>query len=405
VSRRLVWGLVAAALAVLVPAALVIGQGKRAKRPDLVPSFAVEPPQDAAPGSTLRLAFTIANEGRRAAGRSVVRAYLAPDRRFNRGTLLLQGQRRVARIGAGRARSGLLNAVVPPGAPAAVYFVIVCADDTNRVRESDDRRNCHPSGQAVTIGPPRAPAGGPAGAPGPQGPAGEPGQQGPAGAQGTPYFRIDRTILATGEANLDDQTGPNAGGTPDEGSTQQQDVLTIGPLTFTILCRENVPGEVENSNFPHGAEDATKKDEAKVLVYSSSGLLSFKEERGQAAGLGARVDIPPGRGVPGDDTVAGGEGQHQILAVERQGDDGMGPDATPAASGTAPGVPDNPYHAGFDQGIAYIAHSSGLHVLFEGFAGIDTAGTTTPEGDDNGDSCVFGGAVTVLHGTVPAGRR
>lgn len=111
-------------------------------RPDLSVARLVAPPGGAA---TLELRDAVRVSGR--AGRTVVRYYLSRDRRRSRDDRRLTGSRTVT----ARSRAGLARVRVPAAVPRAAYFVVACADDTQRVRERNERNNCRASAGRVTL--------------------------------------------------------------------------------------------------------------------------------------------------------------------------------------------------------------------------------------------------------------
>jgi hypothetical protein len=236
-----------------------------------------------------------------------------------------------------------MTLTIPAGTAADSYFLLVCADDTDRIDESSER-NCVASGQQlavdqVTVGD-RGPAG-PLGAPGPKG------ETGPAGA--SPDLRqIPRTELEMGPRDVQDAIGPNTGGDPEEGGALVT-LMTVGPVVIRGRCVGMATG--------HGHQ-------AKILVHATSGRVGFVGNHGK------RGNLLPGLGTPGSDGNDGGDGAHMFLA----------------ASGS-------PSYAG---AFGYVAHSDGTELSLDVWTGIDTFGIA-PAGLDNGDTCVFGGLVKVVN--------
>jgi len=363
VRRRL-----AVALALLVAAAVLIPsigltQGSR-ELPNLRVTSATEPPDFADPGDRFRIAFTVGNEGSAGARRrTITRAYLSRGRGLSDDDVALRS-RRTSAIRAEGQVSGRMTVTVPADLPAGAYYLLVCADATDLVDEFDDAHNCHISGQELRLG---APPPGPAG---PVGPQGEPGPKGDPGPASVESYELARTVMELGTPNVHDEVNDGDPGEADEGSTQNTEVLVVGPFRFRTLCRTALPKEND------------ERDDAKILVYIDEGTMAFEGRQG------ARMNVPAGTGRPGANGASGGEGQHQIIAAARDGDGGMGSGQTGFVSG-------------MNEASVYLVHSSGWEVVFEGYAAVDTLGAGEP-GTSNEDRCVFGGEATVV--AKPAAR-
>jgi hypothetical protein len=77
-----------------------------------------------------------------------------------------------------------------------------------------------------------------------------------------------------------------------------------------------------------------------------------------------------------------------LLSVVRESDEGTSPEQTDSG-------PNVGNFSGFGTVRAYVVHTNGTELLFEGYAGVDTLGAGTPT-DDADDRCVFGGTVTAI---------
>ena len=359
--RNVVLGLVVCAgIAVLAPPAV-------AQSPDLIVTSAAEPPDFRPASGKFRHAFSVGNKGTAPVRRrTIVRVYASIGRRQGDDDVLLGGRRAIQPLRPRAEQSRRITVRLRGDLPER-FFIITCADDTDRVDEAQENNNCSISGQSVRT---EDVFRGPPGPQGPQGPAGAQGPQGPQGppAPGSDIRVLPRTVLDTGTANIPDADTPSGPAT--EGSTQTQQLLTVGPFSFEALCREPPPGAFDGEAF----------DEAKLLVYHNdpNGTMAYD------AGKGTRANVPDGRGVPGDEGATGGEGKHQLIALTREPDEGMAPDGS-----------SDSFISGFHASSAYIIHSSGWELLFNGYAAIDTLGVGV-FGDDNGDQCVFGGSVQVM---------
>jgi hypothetical protein len=109
----------------------------------------VEAPSSVAQGGTLVTTVVVRNAGKAAAGTSSVRVALSTDKRVGKDKAL-SPTTSIPGLRAGAATSGKARATVPLATAPGRYFVVVCADATKRVRESDEGDNCT-VGPAVTV--------------------------------------------------------------------------------------------------------------------------------------------------------------------------------------------------------------------------------------------------------------
>lgn len=353
--RKVLTAIGVATVAVASLPAIGLTQGGSASAPDLAASAASEPPDFELAGGRFRIYLTVSNQGRASAEVSRARAFLSTDQA--RGGDIAVGSRRIPAI---RPRSQATRDAtlrIPENTAAGFYYLIVCADGTRQVTESAEGNNCFIGGQQVGIDATPDTRGGP----GPQGPAGPQGEQGPSGP-GYGLIRVPRTLLQFGQPTVDDEastqtygSGEANDGEPDEGSSSKTDLLTVGPITFRALCRQEPDNFVNNSN--------TTSVEAKILVRTTHGTMSFKGANGP------RGNIPAGDGTAGDEGVEGGEGKRQVLAV----------------GGSSTGG------AAFRSAIeGFVSHSDGTYISLQGlYGGINVMGSGR-------ERCIFGGAVRVI---------
>ena len=140
------------ALAVLALAlALAAPAPAFAARPDLTVPRVGAVPATAAPGATVGLTDTTRNRGRAAAKPTRTARYLSPDRSKGRGDRRI-GTRRVPALRP--RRSSRRRTAVRLPAVAGEFFVIACADDRRRVRESSERNNCRASASRLRVASP-----------------------------------------------------------------------------------------------------------------------------------------------------------------------------------------------------------------------------------------------------------
>jgi subtilase family serine protease len=122
-------------------------------RPDLVTSAASAPPTTAARGSKLQITDTAQNLGAIKTPSTRMRYYLSLDGVKGAGDRLLTGSRGVPGLAPGGSHSATATLTVPTATPVGTYFVLVCADDTNNVVETDEKNNCKASPGTMMVTP------------------------------------------------------------------------------------------------------------------------------------------------------------------------------------------------------------------------------------------------------------
>src|SRR3954470_14458867 len=139
------------ALAVVaVPASAT---AKPKPRPNLASSALGDPPSSLARGASLAGTATIANKGKRRAGKSRTGFFLSPDAKWSVDDLAL-GSVKTKALGRGKKVAVVGAFKVPAAAEARGYRLLVCADSAGKVRESNERNNCRASRSTLTIAPP-----------------------------------------------------------------------------------------------------------------------------------------------------------------------------------------------------------------------------------------------------------
>jgi CARDB protein/cadherin domain-containing protein/cadherin-like protein len=146
----------ASALALLAAALLVAASasartGASPPRPDLVVRSLTSSPATLAPRDALTAKFVIANAGKRAARASVAAAYLSRDKVKGKGDRRLTPASSVARLKPRKSARRSATLVIPPATAVGPWFVIVCADDTGRVREAKEKNNCRAATTPILV--------------------------------------------------------------------------------------------------------------------------------------------------------------------------------------------------------------------------------------------------------------
>ena len=136
---------------------------------------------------------------------------------------------------------------------------------------------------------------------------------------------MGRTTLGIGRATVDLAQFPKANGKRADGVATRtrvdaEGLIKVGPLTFRALCRRTTNGEGEppDTTTAGGGFDEDG-EEAKILVDTDSGTMSFNGQNGP------RSNIPAGTGTPSDDEEAGGEGKHKLVVAVRDPNDSTDP--------------------------------------------------------------------------------
>ena len=99
-------------------------------------------------GATLRLIFTVANNGDRTARRSKVRAFLSRDTRRGRGDVRLLAAKSIPPLPRGAMARETGTARIPRRTGTGRWFLIVCAIAE---RDANSRNNCRRSSRRTTV--------------------------------------------------------------------------------------------------------------------------------------------------------------------------------------------------------------------------------------------------------------
>jgi len=156
--------------ALLVAASASAQTGARPPGPDLVVRSLANPAATVVPREALTASFVVTNMGKRSARQSLAAAYLSRDRSKGKGDLRLAPTSSVARLKPDRSARRNAAVVIPDATSAGPWFLIVCADDTSRVPETNERNNCRAATTPISVTkvpPPPPPAPPPPGPPPP----------------------------------------------------------------------------------------------------------------------------------------------------------------------------------------------------------------------------------------------
>jgi subtilase family serine protease len=123
-------------------------------RPDLVMAAVNNPPATAVRGTSIQVSETVWNKSSfNATATFRVQYYLSLDGLKNGGDRLLTGYRTVVGLAANVSLPATTLVTIPAATPAGDYFLLVCADDTFLVIESNETNNCLASTAKLTVTP------------------------------------------------------------------------------------------------------------------------------------------------------------------------------------------------------------------------------------------------------------
>jgi subtilase family serine protease len=125
----------------------------RIEAPDLVETAGTNPPATAKRGGRFSVTDTARNTGTTTAKASVTRYYLSPDPARSSGDTRLKGSRSVSSLAQAAQSSGTVRVTIPTATTLGSYYLLVCADDTKAVVESQEGNNCKASATGVTVKP------------------------------------------------------------------------------------------------------------------------------------------------------------------------------------------------------------------------------------------------------------
>jgi hypothetical protein len=119
-------------------------------RPDLVEMAVLVSKPTVPTGASLRVTDTARNRGLAAAPRLTIGYYLSRDRTPGLGDLRFGG-RSIGGLPVRASSRGSALVRIPRSTLPGSYRILACADDRHRVRESEERNNCHPTTTALVV--------------------------------------------------------------------------------------------------------------------------------------------------------------------------------------------------------------------------------------------------------------
>ena len=118
--------------------------------PDLVETSVTDPPSSESAGDSFPVTDKVENQGNRKAAASVTRYYLSSTGVKDTGAVLLTGSRSIPALVPGGISEGTVTVKIPSNTSDGIYYLLACADDTNKVAESNETNNCIPSLTQIT---------------------------------------------------------------------------------------------------------------------------------------------------------------------------------------------------------------------------------------------------------------
>jgi hypothetical protein len=120
---------------------------------DLVTTKVGDPPATVIANQKFTVGDTVLNQGQLATVATTTTYYLSLDPFKSGNDKELDGQRTVGPLDPGATSTGSVGVIVPTNAPLGTYYLLACADDPNRIAESNDDNNCAASGATVDLVP------------------------------------------------------------------------------------------------------------------------------------------------------------------------------------------------------------------------------------------------------------
>lgn len=118
---------------------------------DLTVTSVSNPPMSKKCGSSFYIKDTVMNSGGLATGRFAMRYYLSLDTIKDDSDILLKGSRTLKKIKDGKSSNGKTKVIIKKSTLPGAYYLIVCADDTNKISESNETDNCTASNTTINV--------------------------------------------------------------------------------------------------------------------------------------------------------------------------------------------------------------------------------------------------------------
>ena len=132
-------------LALIAGTAPLQSAGAVIRRPDLAVASVTNPPMTVVRGAALPLTTVVKNGGRAKAGPSTLRFYISKNRTKGATDKKLQQVRSIPGLLPGKTSKGKTTLRLPATLAAGGFYIVACADDLKKVRESNETNNCKAS--------------------------------------------------------------------------------------------------------------------------------------------------------------------------------------------------------------------------------------------------------------------
>ncbi|HXJ62578.1 MAG TPA: CARDB domain-containing protein, partial [Actinomycetota bacterium] len=119
--------------------------------PDLVVSAVSTNAARVVRGHAFGVASTVKNLGQAAAAASTERFYLSADKLRGVGDRRMIQVRQIARLSHNATSAGTISLKPTVATPEGIYYVVACADDLAKVKESNERNNCRTTATRVNV--------------------------------------------------------------------------------------------------------------------------------------------------------------------------------------------------------------------------------------------------------------
>jgi hypothetical protein len=106
----------------------------------------------ASPTGKITVTDTVDNPSALTAPASTTRFYLSPDAVKNAGDILLIGKRAVQELSPSEISTDSAALTLPSGVANGSYYVLACADDLAKIKESNETNNCVASSTIILVG-------------------------------------------------------------------------------------------------------------------------------------------------------------------------------------------------------------------------------------------------------------
>jgi len=120
-------------------------------KPDLKCSSISNVPDNITRGDSFLIADRVVNSGKKSVKSFTVHYYLSLDTKKSNNDILLIGSRNVNSLKSKKYSTGTAELTVPADTPLKSYFLLSCADDKKKIKESNEKNNCRASKSKINV--------------------------------------------------------------------------------------------------------------------------------------------------------------------------------------------------------------------------------------------------------------